>query len=88
MRFESDGGDGFEGEVVAFDPPSMLEIMWGTDRLRIEVQPDGNGAVLTLIDTFVELGKAAVMARGGTSASTASSTTSTARRSASGGLTG
>ena len=73
LRFESDGGDGFEGEVVAFDPPSMLEIMWGTDRLRIEVRPDGKGAVLTLIDTFVELGKAA---------------RSTACRSASGGLSG
>jgi uncharacterized protein YndB with AHSA1/START domain len=59
LRFESDGGDGFDGEVVAFDPPSMLELMWGTDRLRIEVRPDGNGAVLTLTDTFVELGKAA-----------------------------
>ena len=88
LRFESDGGDGFEGEVVAFDPPSMLEIMWGTDRLRIEVRPDGNGAVLTLIDTFVELGKAARDGAGGTSASTASSTTSTAPRLASGGLTG
>ena len=27
LRFESDGGDGFEGEVIAFDPPSMLELM-------------------------------------------------------------
>ena len=59
LRFESDSGDGFEGEVIAFDPPSMLELMWGTDRLRIEVRPDGDGSVLTLVDTFVELGKAA-----------------------------
>ncbi len=35
------------------------EIMWGTDRLRIEVRPDGDGSVLVLTDTFAELGKAA-----------------------------
>ncbi len=36
----------------------MLEITWGTDRLRIEVRPDGDGAVMILTDTFAELGKA------------------------------
>jgi hypothetical protein len=38
--------------------------MWGTDRLRIELQADGDGTVLTLTDTFGELGKAARDAAG------------------------
>lgn len=59
LRFEMEGGDGFEGEVVQFDPPAVVEFMWGADRLRIEVRPDGDGTVLILTDTFAELGKAA-----------------------------
>lgn len=59
LRFEMEGGDGFDGEIVQFDPPNIVEIMWGTDRLRIEVRPDGDGSVLVLSDTFAELGKAA-----------------------------
>ncbi|HMK11281.1 MAG TPA: SRPBCC family protein [Acidimicrobiales bacterium] len=59
LRFVTDEGDGFDGEVVEFDPPSVLEIMWGTDRLRIEVRADGDGTLLMLRDTFAELGKAA-----------------------------
>src|SRR5436190_10891155 len=59
LRFESSQHDGFDGEMVVFDPPSVMELMWGIDRLRIELQPDGDGTVLTLIDTFTELGKAA-----------------------------
>jgi uncharacterized protein YndB with AHSA1/START domain len=54
-----DGFDGFDGEMVVFEPPSVLELMWGADRLRIEVRSEGAGSVLTLTDTFGELGKAA-----------------------------
>jgi hypothetical protein len=36
-----------------------MELSWGVDVLRIEVEPDGTGTVLTLTDTFGELGKAA-----------------------------
>jgi uncharacterized protein YndB with AHSA1/START domain len=64
LRFVSSGGDGFEGEMLVFDPPKVMELMWGTDRLRIELQPDGDGTVLTLTDTFNELGKAARDAAG------------------------
>ena len=64
LRFVSSGGDGFDGEMVVFDPPSVMELMWGTDRLRIELVPDGDGTMLTLIDTFSELGKAARDAAG------------------------
>ena len=50
--------------MLVFDPPSVIELMWGTDRLRIELQADGDGTVLTLTDTFGELGKAARDAAG------------------------
>src|SRR5207248_450061 len=59
LRFENEHGDGFDGKVLTFDPPSLMELLWGTDELRIEVQPDGDGTLLTFVDTFDELGKAA-----------------------------
>jgi len=64
LRFGTAGDDGFDGEMVVFEPPSVLEMTWGTDRLRIELQPDGTGTLLTLTDTFSELGKAARDAAG------------------------
>jgi uncharacterized protein YndB with AHSA1/START domain len=60
LRFVAESGDGFDGEMLVFDPPKVMELLWGVDRLRIELTPDGGGGtVLTLIDTFAELGKAA-----------------------------
>jgi uncharacterized protein YndB with AHSA1/START domain len=54
------GGDGFDGQMLVFEPPSVMEFTWGTDLLRIELVPDGAaGTVLTLTDTFDDLGKAA-----------------------------
>jgi uncharacterized protein YndB with AHSA1/START domain len=63
LRFVSEHGE-FEGEVRAFDPPRFVEFSWGTDVLRLEVDPDGDGTLLTLTDTFAELGKAARDAAG------------------------
>jgi uncharacterized protein YndB with AHSA1/START domain len=61
LRFVIDGQPDatFEGEVRVFDPPRVLELRWGTDLLRFELEPAGRGTTLTLIDTFDELGKAA-----------------------------
>lgn len=66
LKFVSAHGDGFEGEMLVFEPPTVMELLWGTDRLRIEVRPDdrGDGTILTLTDTFAELGKAARDAAG------------------------
>jgi uncharacterized protein YndB with AHSA1/START domain len=50
---------GFDGEVLAFEPPHALELRWGTDVLRFEVRPDGDGTELTLLDTLDAVGKAA-----------------------------
>jgi uncharacterized protein YndB with AHSA1/START domain len=63
LRFLSEHGD-FDGEVLAFEPPSLVEFRWGTDTIRLQVAPDGQGSVLTLADTFDELGKAARDAAG------------------------
>jgi uncharacterized protein YndB with AHSA1/START domain len=49
----------FDGEVLAYEPPRLLEFRWGTDTIRLEVVPRGDGCVLTLTDTIDELGKAA-----------------------------
>jgi uncharacterized protein YndB with AHSA1/START domain len=49
----------FDGEVLAFEPPAMLELRWGTDVIRVELASEGDGTRLTLLDTIAELGKAA-----------------------------
>jgi uncharacterized protein YndB with AHSA1/START domain len=63
LRFEHDGG-AFDGEVLAVDPPSLLEFSWGTDTIRLEIAPEAGGSTLTLLDTFDEYGKAARDAAG------------------------
>jgi uncharacterized protein YndB with AHSA1/START domain len=66
LRFAvgDDGSGGFDGEVLEFEPPSRLALRWGTDRLHIELRPEGGGTVLTFTDTFDEVGKAARDAAG------------------------
>jgi uncharacterized protein YndB with AHSA1/START domain len=64
LRFVSSEGDGFDGQMLVFDPPSVMEFTWGTDLLRIELAADGAGTVLTLTDSFDDAGKAARDAAG------------------------
>jgi hypothetical protein len=45
--------------MLAFEPPSLMELRCGADILRIELRPDADGTVLTLLDTLDEHGKAA-----------------------------
>ena len=61
LRFEPspEMAEPFDGEVLAFEPQTMLEFRWGTDVIRLEVEPEGEGTRLTLLDTIDELGKAA-----------------------------
>ncbi|HEV2374195.1 MAG TPA: SRPBCC family protein [Streptosporangiaceae bacterium] len=59
LRFEMPGGDGFDGEMLVFDPPHVCEFTWGTDRLRIELHPEDGGTALTMTHTFGDLRKAA-----------------------------
>src|SRR5262245_45725170 len=54
-----DEDDGFDGSMLTFDPPSRIELLWGVDHLRIDLEPHGDGTRLVLAHTFTELGKAA-----------------------------
>jgi uncharacterized protein YndB with AHSA1/START domain len=66
LRFSFRGGEApsFDGEMLAFDPPTVLALRWGDDVLRFELAPGGSGSVLTLTVTFPEYGKAARDATG------------------------
>jgi hypothetical protein len=66
LRFSFRGGElpPFDGEMIAFDPPSLLEFRWGDDVIRVELEPDGSGTRLTLLDTLAERGKGARDAAG------------------------
>jgi len=64
LRFDSSTHESFDGELLVFDPPSVMELIWGADLLRIELEPDGSGTLLTLTDTFDDVGKAARDAAG------------------------
>jgi len=61
LQFSSRANEhpGFNGEVLACQPPSLLEYRWGTDVLRFEIVPSKGGCTLVLSDTIDELGKAA-----------------------------
>jgi uncharacterized protein YndB with AHSA1/START domain len=60
FRHRDDAGPAFDGEMLAFDPPSVMELRWGEDIVRIEVEPAGEAAsTLVLTHTFADLGKAA-----------------------------
>ena len=64
--FRDGEGEDFEGSMVEFTPQSAVELIWGGDEtLRMELAPQGSGGcVLTLINRFDEIGKAARDAAG------------------------
>ena len=66
LKFESRGGEfpSFDGEVLACEPPSLLEFRWGSDVIRFEIAPNPRGCTFVLSDTFAEQGKAARDAAG------------------------
>ena len=50
MAFTFPGGemDPMDGSVVDLDPPRRFAFMWGTELLRFELAPEGEGTRLTL----------------------------------------
>jgi uncharacterized protein YndB with AHSA1/START domain len=67
LRFEFpfDGAPPQFGEMITYEPTSLMEFRWGDeDTLRFELRPDGDGSELSLINTFDEIGKAARDAAG------------------------
>ena len=59
FSFRHGEGEPFDGEMLAFDAPSLMELRWADDVLRFELSPDGSGCVLDLTVTFPEYAKAA-----------------------------
>jgi uncharacterized protein YndB with AHSA1/START domain len=49
----------YYGEVLRWEPPSLLEFTWAGDTLRFEVRPVDAGSRLTLVVALDDLGKAA-----------------------------
>jgi uncharacterized protein YndB with AHSA1/START domain len=67
LRFVFRNGEGpaIEGEMLACDPPALLELRWGDDEtLRFELEADGAGTRLTFVNTIGQVGKAARDAAG------------------------
>ncbi|HLZ27268.1 MAG TPA: SRPBCC family protein [Chloroflexota bacterium] len=67
LRFTFRHGEGptLDGQMLRYEPPSVLEFRWGDDdTLRFELQPDGDGSRLRFVNTFNELGKGARDAAG------------------------
>jgi uncharacterized protein YndB with AHSA1/START domain len=59
FSFPGDQFPPFEGEMLAYEPESVVEFRWGPDTLRLELRPTGDGTELTLLDTLEERGKGA-----------------------------
>jgi uncharacterized protein YndB with AHSA1/START domain len=61
LRFSFPDGrwPSFEGEMIAYEPPSLMELRWGPDVLRLELRATAEGTELTLLDSLEERGKAA-----------------------------
>jgi uncharacterized protein YndB with AHSA1/START domain len=61
LRFSFPAGQAapFDGEMLAFEPESAIELQWGPDVIRIELRAVPEGTELTLLDTLEEHGKAA-----------------------------
>ena len=59
FTFPDDIAEPIDGEMLAYDPESLIEFHWGNDVVRIELRPVYEGTELTLLDTLEEHGKAA-----------------------------
>jgi uncharacterized protein YndB with AHSA1/START domain len=74
FSFRQGEAEAFAGEMLAFVPPTLMELRWADDVLRFELEPDedgdgddhgdGMGCILRLSVTFTEFGKAARDAAG------------------------
>jgi uncharacterized protein YndB with AHSA1/START domain len=59
FSFPGDQWPPFDGEMIAFEPPSVMELRWGPDIVRLELRPSSEGTELTLLAALEEVGKAA-----------------------------
>ena len=61
LKFSVRDGEGppFDGQVLAYEPPSVFEFRWGPDSIRMELSGSESSATLTFLHAFDERGKAA-----------------------------
>ena len=64
FSFPAGEGDDFDGEMLAYEPPALLEFRWGPDTLRFELEEADGTTILTFTDTVEEIGRAARDAAG------------------------
>ncbi len=48
-----------DGVMLAFDPMSLMELQWGPDTVRIELEPVSSGTLLRLLAVLEDRGKGA-----------------------------
>ncbi|HXW46296.1 MAG TPA: SRPBCC family protein [Streptosporangiaceae bacterium] len=48
-----------DGRAISWDPPRLLEYLWGDETLRFELTPRASGTLLSFTATFAETGRAA-----------------------------
>lgn len=60
LRFEDDhpGIEAFDGEVITYEEPHLLELRWATDKIRFEIERSPTGCTLTFTDKIGDVGKA------------------------------
>lgn len=61
LRFVTsvDPDEGFDGQMITYDPPNLIEMWWGPSLLRIELHDDGGRTRLALTEILEDLGGAA-----------------------------
>lgn len=65
FSFRESEGEPFDGQMLSFDPPALMELRWADDVLRFELFAEGErSCLLSLTVTFPEPGKGARDAAG------------------------
>ncbi|MGO9961564.1 MAG: SRPBCC family protein [Solirubrobacteraceae bacterium] len=61
LRFSFPAGQAppFDGDMIAFEPPRLIELRWGSDIVALELRATSEGTELTLLVTLDQRGKAA-----------------------------
>ena len=59
FRLPDTDAPAFEGEMLVFEPPSVVELRWGDELLQFRLEPRDNGTLLVFTASFDELGKVA-----------------------------
>src|SRR5690348_1132234 len=59
FTFPAEEAEPMEGVMLAFDPMSLMELQWGPDSVRIELEPISSGTLLRLLAVLEDRGKGA-----------------------------